>query len=50
MLWLGKLFIVGVTVEANAMVGIDVDSGTNGRTKNIVPLTFPFSAHCITYY
>ena len=27
MLWSGKLFIVGVTVEANAMVRIDADSG-----------------------
>ena len=33
MLWLGKLFIVGVTVDVNAMVGIDVDLGNRRWDK-----------------
>ena len=42
MLWLGKLFIFEVTVDANAMVGIDVDlgnqrSGIDVREKDVVP-------------
>ena len=42
MLWSGKLLIVGVTVDAYAMVGIDADSETDARTigvweKDVVP-------------
>ena len=33
MLWSGKLFIVGVIVEANAMVGIDADTGNQQSDK-----------------
>ena len=38
MLWSGKLFIVGVTVDNYAMVGVSVDSGyrrsENARSEN----------------
>ena len=42
MLWSGKLFIVGVTVDAYAMVGIDADleyqrSDIDIQEKDVVP-------------
>ena len=44
MLWLGKLYIVGVTVDVYAMVGVSARSvklrSENARSeKNVVPKT-----------
>ena len=47
MLWSGKLFIVRVTVDTYAMVGVNVDSGyrrseiaRSGNTRGAVGLSF----------